>query len=123
MPRFMRPVATHVADPSMRLVSGRLPGFATLTHVGRSSGRVYRTPVNVFFDGERASFALTYGADVHWVQNVVAAGGCTIETEGRDMALTEPEVIVDASRKLVPTPVRVILRLIRADEFLTMRVV
>jgi hypothetical protein len=26
----------------------RLPGFGILTHVGRKSGRVYRTPVNVF---------------------------------------------------------------------------
>jgi len=26
----------------------RLPGFGILTHVGRKSGRVYHTPVNVF---------------------------------------------------------------------------
>src|ERR1700676_755867 len=26
----------------------RLPGFCILAHVGRKSGRVYRTPVNVF---------------------------------------------------------------------------
>src|SRR5438552_11975226 len=26
----------------------RLPGFGIVTHVGRKSGRVYRTPVNVF---------------------------------------------------------------------------
>ncbi len=119
----MRPLATHVADPFMRLLSGRLAGFATLAHVGRSSGRIYHTPLNVFFDDERVAFALTYGADVHWVQNVVAAGGCIIETRGRDVALTQPEVIVDPSRRLVPPPVRLILRLIRVDEFLTMRVV
>ena len=28
--------------------AARLPGFGILTHVGRKSGRVYRTPVNVF---------------------------------------------------------------------------
>src|SRR6202790_4320266 len=26
----------------------RLPGFGILAHVGRKSGRVYRTPVNIF---------------------------------------------------------------------------
>jgi hypothetical protein len=28
--------------------AARLPGFGILAHVGRKSGRVYRTPVNVF---------------------------------------------------------------------------
>ena len=28
--------------------AARLPGFGILPHVGRKSGRVYRTPVNVF---------------------------------------------------------------------------
>ena len=28
--------------------AARLPGFGILTHVGRKSGKVYRTPVNVF---------------------------------------------------------------------------
>ena len=28
--------------------AARLPGFGILTHVGRKSGRIYRTPVNVF---------------------------------------------------------------------------
>jgi hypothetical protein len=30
------------------LFAGWLPGFGILTHVGRKSGKVYRTPVNVF---------------------------------------------------------------------------
>jgi hypothetical protein len=30
------------------LFAGGLPGFGILTHVGRKSGKVYRTPVNVF---------------------------------------------------------------------------
>jgi hypothetical protein len=34
------------------LFAGWLPGFGILTHVGRKSGKVYRTPVNVFYDAE-----------------------------------------------------------------------
>jgi len=30
------------------LFAGWLPGFGILTHVGRKSAKVYRTPINVF---------------------------------------------------------------------------
>ena len=51
----------------------RLPGFGILTHVGRKSGRVYRTPVNVFRAPEGFLIALTYGRESEWVKNVLAA--------------------------------------------------
>src|SRR5579864_611651 len=60
--------------------AARLPGFGMLTHVGRKSGRVYRTPVNVFRAPEGFLIALTYGRDSEWVRNVLAAGGCKLET-------------------------------------------
>ena len=56
--------------------AARLPGFGILTHVGRKSGRVYRTPVNVFRVPEGFLIALTYGRESEWVRNVLAAGGC-----------------------------------------------
>jgi hypothetical protein len=43
--------------------AARLPGFGILTHVGRKSGRVYRTPVNVFRAPEGFLIALTYGRE------------------------------------------------------------
>src|SRR6266436_9363468 len=60
--------------------TGRLPGFAIVTNVGRKSGRLYRTPVNVFREPDGFLVALTYGRDSGWVKNVLAAGGCQIET-------------------------------------------
>jgi hypothetical protein len=60
--------------------ANRLPGFGILTHVGRKSGRVYRTPVNVFRVPDGFLIALTYGRDSEWVQNVLAAGNCQLET-------------------------------------------
>jgi hypothetical protein len=59
-----------------------LPGFGILTRSGRKSGRVYRTPVNVFRVPEGFLIALTYGRESEWVRNVVAAGGCKLETRG-----------------------------------------
>ncbi|HZW96099.1 MAG TPA: hypothetical protein VFF64_24350 [Candidatus Eremiobacteraceae bacterium] len=41
------------------LFAGWLPGFGILTHVGRKSGRVYRTPVNVFRASNTFIIALT----------------------------------------------------------------
>jgi len=60
----------------------RLPGFGIVTHVGRKSGRVYRTPVNVFRAPNGFLIALTYGRESEWVKNVLAAGGCELETRG-----------------------------------------
>jgi len=44
------------------LFAGWLPGFGILTHVGRKSGKVYRTPVNVFRASNGFIIALTYGS-------------------------------------------------------------
>ena len=46
----------------------RLPGFGIVTHVGRKSGRVYRTPVNVFRAPNGFLIALTYGRESEWVK-------------------------------------------------------
>jgi uncharacterized membrane protein required for colicin V production len=41
------------------LFAGWLPGFGILTHVGRKSGKVYRTPINVFRASSGFIVALT----------------------------------------------------------------
>ena len=55
--------------------AGHLPGFAVVVHRGRTSGRMYRTPVNAFRRENDYVFVMTYGPDVDWVRNVEAAGG------------------------------------------------
>jgi hypothetical protein len=56
------------------LFAGWLPGFGILTHVGRKSGKIYRTPVNVFRAPNGFIIALTYSSQSEWVKNVLAAG-------------------------------------------------
>jgi hypothetical protein len=77
--------------------------------------------MNVFRHGETWVFALTYGSEVQWVKNVLAAGRCEVESWGRIIQLDRPEVVVDSSRRLVPPVVRFFLGLIRVNEFLRMR--
>jgi deazaflavin-dependent oxidoreductase (nitroreductase family) len=98
-----------------------VPGFAIVVHAGRRSGRSYRTPVNLYRDGDGYVIALMYGADSQWVRNVLAAGGCEVETRGRLIRLVQPEIVHDPQRRCVPAPVRPILRALRVSDFMRLR--
>lgn len=114
--RFNRTVGNRLVGP----VLTRLPGFGTIHHRGRRSGRMYRTPVKLFRDGPRYVVTLPYGPRSDWVRNVLAAGGCELTTRGRRIRLVRPTVARDDGRVPVPALTRLILRRIRATEFLTL---
>jgi len=100
------------------LFAGWLPGFGILTHVGRKSGKVYPTPVNVFRASNGFIIALTYSSHCEWVKNVLAAGGCELRTRGEKHQLSGPKVVRDPARRRFPLPVRIILRIVGADEYI-----
>ena len=118
---WMRPFTTRVVNPITRRFAGHLPWFGIVVVRGRRSGIVRRVPMNVFRAGQDYAFALTYGADVDWVKNVLAAASCELETRGRSVGLREPIVIHDPTRRLMPLPVRFFLGLLGVTEFLRMR--
>jgi deazaflavin-dependent oxidoreductase (nitroreductase family) len=121
--RFRRIVARYV-NPVTRPLARRLPTFAILTHRGRKSGRLYRTPMNVFRRGDDYFFYLTYGSDVQWVRNVLAAGSCSIETRGEVVELVEPELVTDPELLPAPPHVRFVERRIAGvTQYLRMRAV
>ena len=111
--RYRRYVNRYL-NPITRPLARRLPSFAILTHRGRTSGRTYRTPINVFRRGDAYIFLLTYGSDVQWVKNVLASGSCSIETRGRVVKLIEPELITDPELRLAPPLARFIERHVAA---------
>jgi deazaflavin-dependent oxidoreductase (nitroreductase family) len=115
--RFNIRVTNPVLGPFARL----LPGFGVVLHVGRRSGRAYRTPVNLFRRGDRYVIALTYGADSQWVRNVLAAGAVDVETRGRRIHLVAPEVVHDPRRSLVPSPARQMIGLANVTDFMVLR--
>jgi deazaflavin-dependent oxidoreductase (nitroreductase family) len=115
--RFNRRVTNHITRP----FAAWLPGFAVVHHVGRRTGRAYRTPVDAFRTSDGYVFALTYGPGTDWVRNVLAADGCEIRTRGRLVRLTAPKLLVDPECSAVPALVRPILRLLHVDHFLTIR--
>ncbi len=90
---LMRPM-TKVLNPLIRKLAGRrhFRMAALIWHVGRRSGRIYRTPVSAGRTGDTVVIALTFGNQSDWSRNVRAAGGCTIRLRGRDYSATQPEL-------------------------------
>ena len=117
---WLRPFTTRIVNPITRVVAGHLPWFGIIVVPGRTSGVVRRVPMNVFRSGDDYVFALTYGAEVDWVKNVLAAGGCELETRGRSISLHDPVVVHDPERRLMPLPVRLFLGLIRVTDIMRM---
>ncbi len=112
--RLNQRVTNHLTSPLARW----LPGFGVVIHQGRRTSRNYRTPVNVFRRPVGYRIALPYGRDAEWVRNVIAAGGCTLETRGRTWQLTAPHVIHDERASWAPAILRPIPRLFRVWDFL-----
>ena len=112
--RFNRVVTNRVLGPLAR----HLPHFGVVVHRGRQTGRLYRTPVNVFRRPGGYVIALTYGRDSDWVRNVLADGGCVLETRGRALRLTRPRLVHDEQHRAVPAPLRFVGTLGHVDDFL-----
>lgn len=104
-----------------RPIAPRVPGLGVIEHRGRRSGRVYRTPVEVFATPDGYVFALTYGPGADWVRNVLAAGGCTLHARGRVIALTGPRLSHDESRPHIRPLERQVLRVLGVADFLSLR--
>src|SRR5579864_202725 len=116
--RWLAKINIAVTNRITGLFAGWLPGFGILTHVGRKSGKVYRTPINVFRAPNGFIIALTYSSQSEWVKNVLAAGGCELKTRGKKCQLSSPNVVHDPTRRRFPIPVRIVLRFVGADEYM-----
>jgi deazaflavin-dependent oxidoreductase (nitroreductase family) len=118
LPRSVACMNRRVTNRLLGGLATHLPGFGVLIHTGRTSRRQYRTPVNIFRRGDRYIIALTYGPNADWVRNVLAEGGCTLETRGRTLRLSSPRLFRDERRYAVPAPVRLVLGLVNVSDFL-----
>jgi hypothetical protein len=56
------------------------------------------------------------------VKNVRAAGGCELKTRGKKYQLSAPKVVHDPTRQRFPIPVRVVLRIVGADEYMELSI-
>ena len=93
LPHFMRSVNRVVTNPLMMTFAGVVPPLAIVHHVGRKSGKRYRTPVVAFATDTGMVIPMTYGRDVDWARNLVAAGGGEIERLGKRVHLKKPRIV------------------------------
>ena len=101
-PRWLARVNLRFTNHILGPLARRLPGMGIVHHIGRRSRREYRTPVMIFRREEKVIVALTYGRESQWVQNVLAEGGCKLETQGAMLRLANPRIVHDEQRTLVP---------------------
>jgi deazaflavin-dependent oxidoreductase (nitroreductase family) len=92
--------ATRLVNPLVLVLAGTrvLPLYGVITHRGRRSGKVFRTPVVVRPTSDGFVVPMPWGEQTDWYRNVLAAGECVIRWKGRDYSLVEPEVISDAAK-------------------------
>ncbi len=96
--------------------------ISVVHHVGRRSGKLYETPVIVEPLGDAFVFALTYGPEVDWYRNVLAAGQATLLWNGKKYALEKPETIdVKTALPAFPPFARPILRTVGTRNFFRMK--
>lgn len=92
-----------------------------LTHVGRSSGATYRTPLDAKQVDSGYLFVLMYGAQSDWVQNTLASGSAILTVGGSHIDLTNPRVIdTEAAWQHLPATTKRPPKMARIDEYLHM---
>ncbi len=119
---LVRRLARDVANPRelQRAGTAGSPN-SVVTHVGRRSGRTYRTPVTAVRTDDAFVVALPYGPGADWVRNVLAAGAAELLTDGRQVSLHRPEVRpMRELTRVFPPGARLGLRLMGVSECLVL---
>ncbi|MGE2737721.1 nitroreductase family deazaflavin-dependent oxidoreductase [Mycolicibacterium vaccae] len=93
MPRAIANLNKRVTNPTARGLTPWLPLLGTLEHVGRKSGKRYRTPLLVFGTDDGYAILIGYGPQTDWVKNVLAGGPTVLHKRGRAIALTDPRLV------------------------------
>jgi deazaflavin-dependent oxidoreductase (nitroreductase family) len=94
--RFNRDVANKL----QRRSAGRPGAYASLIqHRGRTSGRLYDTPVVPFATQGGFLISLPYGSNTDWLKNVLAAGSAVVVTNGQVHTVDHPEVLTTAEAR------------------------
>ena len=111
----------RIVNPLVLRIAGRrhMPVLGIVQHRGRTTGRMYATPLGVR-PAANGGFVipLTFSDQSHWYQNIRASGGSVITYQGAEHAVAGP-VVVDRSvaGPAYPRYERLALRLLGINEF------
>ncbi len=97
--------------------------YSVIFHIGRHSGRTYRTPVLALYVGEVIIIPLPYGENVDWLRNVLAKGDCTIIQKERRITGANPELIGSAAAlEILPEVHRRLFKRFKTEKFLCLQI-
>lgn len=117
MPKWWGHVNKRVFNPRA-IAGGKWP---VLTHVGRTSGTTYRTPLDAHPVDGGYLFVLVYGSGADWVQNILKAGSARLRINGKELRLAAPRLIGETEAfDALPPEVTRPPKLLRITEFLRM---
>jgi deazaflavin-dependent oxidoreductase (nitroreductase family) len=105
IPVWLERFQIKYVNPLLRPLSKRMPGFAVITHRGRTSGKQYETIVTAYRKGDVLAIGLLHGK-TNWVKNVLAAGEADVHVGRQDLHLVNPRVLpagtVESSLPRIP---------------------
>ncbi|OBJ86710.1 nitroreductase family deazaflavin-dependent oxidoreductase [Mycobacterium asiaticum] len=117
VPRAVAKFNRGVINPAARSLTPWLPGLCTLEHVGRKSGRRFRTPLLVFPTPDGFVVLIGYGLHSDWVKNVLVGGQAVLHRRGRSIAVVNPRLVSKAEAAAIVTgPSRMFYRLFPYNE-------
>ncbi len=117
IPMWVAQINKRVLNP-LELRRGVRP---VLTHVGRSSGKTYRTPLDAHPVDGGYIIIVMYGPDSDWVQNVLAAGAAALEIDGDAFELMSPRLVSkEDAWQLLSTTTKAPPDYLRVTEYLQM---
>jgi deazaflavin-dependent oxidoreductase (nitroreductase family) len=93
VPRAVARFQRRFVNPVVGRLAGVLPGYGLLLHVGRKSGRTYRTPLNVFKAPGGFAIVIAYGHESDWLRNVRASRGAEVVKRGKRYTLSNPRIV------------------------------
>jgi deazaflavin-dependent oxidoreductase (nitroreductase family) len=95
--RLVMTPLTKILNPVVGTLAGRrhVP-MARLHHIGRRTGRSYRTTVGARVRGDVILIPLTFGNQSDWARNVYAAGQCSVHVNGYTIRAEHPRFLAVA---------------------------
>jgi deazaflavin-dependent oxidoreductase (nitroreductase family) len=117
MPRAAARFNRIITNPLARSLGQWAPIQGVLEHIGRKSGKRYRTPLTIFDTDDGYVILIGYGLESNWVQNVLAGGPASVHKHGKTVPVADPQLVSKAGAEpLVTAGSRFFYRLHPYDE-------
>jgi hypothetical protein len=112
-----------VGNPLQMRSAGKRGTYASvIRHRGRTTGRVYETPVWAVPTEDGFVIAIVYGSRTDWLKNVLASRAAAVVHEGHTYPVDKPEIVpMESVRAYFPAKTRRPQHLVGADRCLRLR--